>query len=120
VYWVLAIAAGSPQREVAYQFLRHAMTPEMDKLLTLEGAVGCRKSTWCDPDVNRVVPSYSRLVDLHAHARELPRLVEWPQVASVIDRMIVKLVTTQQPAKKIAVEADQELKEFWSPRPADY
>jgi multiple sugar transport system substrate-binding protein len=120
VYWVLAIAAGSPQREVAYQFLRHAMTPEMDKLLTLEGAVGCRKSTWCDPDVNRVVPFYSRLVDLHAQARELPRLVEWPQVASVIDRMIVKMIKTQEPATKIAVEAEQELREFWSPRPADY
>jgi len=110
VYWVLAIAAGSPHRDVAYQFLRHAMTPEMDKLLTLEGAVGCRTSTWRDPDVNRLVPFYSRLDDLHKHARELPRLVEWPQIASVIDRMIVKLLATREPAKEIAVQAQQELR----------
>jgi multiple sugar transport system substrate-binding protein len=86
------------------------MTPEMDKLLTLEGAVGCRTSTWRDPDVNRLVPFYSRLDDLHKHARELPRLVEWPQIASVIDRMIVKLLATREPAKEIAVQAQQELR----------
>jgi multiple sugar transport system substrate-binding protein len=118
VYWVLAIAAGSPHRQVAYRLLRHATTPEMDKLLTLEGAVGCRKSTWCDPDVNRTVPFYSRLNDLHARARELPRLVEWPEIASVIDRMILKVIGAQEPAKTIARESQQELKHLSSLRPA--
>jgi multiple sugar transport system substrate-binding protein len=118
VYWVLAIAAGSPQREVAYRFLRHAMTPEMDKLLTLEGAVGCRKSTWRDVDVNRIVPFYNRLNDLHAHARELPRLVEWPEIASVIDRMILKVIGTRESAKTVAKESQQELKHLSSLRPA--
>ncbi|MGB6197949.1 MAG: extracellular solute-binding protein [Candidatus Acidiferrales bacterium] len=117
VYWVLAIGAGSPHREAAYQFLRHAATAEMDKLLTLEGAVGCRKSTWRDPEVNRMVPFYKRLDDLHVHARELPRLAEWPEVASVIDRMIVKLIGTREPAKKIAGEAQRELNLASSSRP---
>jgi multiple sugar transport system substrate-binding protein len=109
VYWVLAISAGSPHREVAYQFLRHAMTPEMDKLLTLEGAVGCRKSTWRDPEVNRTIPFFNRLDDLHKHARELPRVVEWPEIASVIDRMVVKSIHTRESAKNIVAEAQREL-----------
>ncbi|MGB6430280.1 MAG: extracellular solute-binding protein [Candidatus Acidiferrales bacterium] len=117
VYWVLAIAAGSPHREAAYQFLRHAISPAMDKLLTLEGAVGCRKSTWGDADVNRMVPFYNRLDDLHAHARELPRLVEWPEIASVIDRMIVKATGTRDSAQKIAGEAQRELNHVSSPKP---
>jgi len=115
VYWVLAVAAGSPHADVAYQFLRYAATPEMDKLLTLEGGVGCRKSTWLDSDVNRLISFYSRLTELHEHARELPRITEWPQVASVIERMILKLNETHKPAKEIAREAQQELNQFSSP-----
>ena len=120
VYWVLAIAAGSPHRNIAYDFLRHAATPEMDKLLTLEGGVGCRKSTWCDPDVNRAIPFYGRLNDLHTYARELPRLVEWPQIASVIDQMILKLKGTREPVKDIAREAQQKLNHLSSQTRANH
>jgi multiple sugar transport system substrate-binding protein len=118
VYWVLAIAAGSPHRDIAYQFVRHAMTPEMDKLLTLEGAVGCRKSTWRDPDVNRAIPFFNRLDDLHKHARELPRIVEWPEIASVIDRMVAKSIDTREPAKTIVAEAQHELRNISPARSA--
>ena len=90
VYWVLSIGAGSPHKEVAWRFLRHCATPEMDKLLTLEGAIGCRKSTWRDADVNRVVPFYHRLESLHEGARELPRMANWAQLAAGIDRIVMK------------------------------
>jgi len=105
VYWVLAIAAGSPHREVAYQFLCHALTADMDKLLTLEGAVGCRKSTWNDSDVNRMVPFYNRLEGLHANARELPRLVQWPRIATIIDELVLSVIRTQEPIEKLTRNA---------------
>jgi multiple sugar transport system substrate-binding protein len=69
-------------------------------------------------DVNRIVPFYNRLNDLHAHARELPRLVEWPEIASVIDRMILKVIGTRESAKTVAKESQQELKHLSSLRPA--
>ena len=34
VYWMLSIAAGSPHQQQAWQFLRHNLTPAMDKLTT--------------------------------------------------------------------------------------
>src|SRR5207244_3896233 len=46
VYWLLSTASGSNHKELAWRFMRHCATVEMDKLLTLAGAVGCRLSTW--------------------------------------------------------------------------
>jgi multiple sugar transport system substrate-binding protein len=105
VYWLLVIAAGSPHCEVAYEFLRHAMTPEMDKLLTLEGVVGCRKSTWADAEVNRVIPFYHRLEGLHENARELPRMETWPRIASLIDEVTTRAMGSDAPVAQLLEEA---------------
>jgi multiple sugar transport system substrate-binding protein len=101
VYWLLVIAAGSPHADISYAFLRHCMSPEMDKLLTLEGGVGCRKSTWADPEVNQIIPFYHRLGELHENARELPAIEAWPQIASLIDEMIVLAIETETPIQQI-------------------
>ncbi len=58
VYWTLSIAAGSPHPHHAWQFLRHSLTPAMDKLTTTPGAIGCHKSTWHDPEVNAAFSSH--------------------------------------------------------------
>jgi len=52
VYWILSIAVGSPHGSVAWQFLRHTQTPAMDKLTSTYGAIGCRRSTWNDTELN--------------------------------------------------------------------
>jgi multiple sugar transport system substrate-binding protein len=105
IYWILSIASGSPHREIAYEFLRHCLTARMDKLLTLGGAIGCRKSTWNDSDVNRTVPFYNRLQSLHTNAREIPRLAEWPQIASSIDELMLKVIQTDKPIDQLTREA---------------
>lgn len=107
VYWFLSIAAGSPHRDIAYRFLRHCLSAKMDKLLTLDGATGCRKSTWNDPDVNGIIPFYNRLESLHANARELPRLVRWPKIAAVIDELVSALTQTDIPVPQLVREADK-------------
>jgi multiple sugar transport system substrate-binding protein len=107
VYWFLSIAAGSPHRDVAYRFLRHCLAAKMDKLLTLDGATGCRKSTWNDAEVNGVIPFYNRLESLHANARELPRLASWPKIASVIDGLVSALTQTNTPVPQLLREADK-------------
>ncbi len=109
IYWILSVGAGTPHREIAYRFLRHCLTAPMDKLLTMEGAIGCRKSTWNDPDVKRSVPFYSRLENLHANAREMPRLAEWPHVASVIDQLMLDAIQTDQPVDQLSREAQSRI-----------
>ncbi len=102
VYWVLAIGAGSPHAEIAYRFLRYCLSASIDKMLTLEGGIGCRKSTWHDGDVNRTIPFYYRLEALHQNARELPRLSNWSELASRIDELVIGTINSQTPVDELA------------------
>jgi multiple sugar transport system substrate-binding protein len=97
VYWILSVAAGSHHPEIAYRFLRHCASVRMDKLLTLEGGIGCRKSTWEDRDVNQVIPFYQKMSSLHQYARELPKRSDWNALAARIDRLVLDTINTQTP-----------------------
>lgn len=109
VYWMLSIASGAPHQQIAYQFLRWCMQPEMDKLTTMEGAIGCRRSTWMDAEVNSAIPFYQRMVTLHAHAREIPQIGEWPRIAHIIDRLVTGAIQTQRPISELLQEADKHI-----------
>ncbi len=105
-YWLLGIARGSKHQDTAYQFLKFCMSAEMDKLLTLAGATGCRRSTWNDAEVTGKIPVYSRLEELHARARELPRRADWPEIASRIDQVMIQTINTRKSIRNILLEAD--------------
>ena len=105
VFWLLCICAGSRNRDLAWEFLRHCATPAMDKLTTTEGAIGVRRSTWADPEVNRRVPFYHELDGLHAVARTLPRLIRLSDVAHAIDEMLGEALTTEHATADILARA---------------
>ncbi len=101
VYWILCVAVGSPHAAIAYRFLRFCAGAAMDKLLTLEGGIGCRKSTWADAEVNATIPFYHKMEGLHAVARELPRLSQWAQIATVIDGLVLAAINGEQPVAEL-------------------
>ena len=101
IYWVLAIPTGCPNADLAYRFIRHCASPAEDKNLTLGGGIGCRRSTWLDADVNQQIPFYRDMESLHAVARELPRLSNWPQVTEVIDELMLAVVNTDEPVASL-------------------
>jgi len=104
-YWLLAIGKGSPHRDFAYKFIKHCMSSAMDKLLTFEGAIGCRRSTWSDVEVQAIVPAYSRLEELHSMARELPRRSDWPKIAARIDGVMLEVMNSDEPIYSIIERA---------------
>lgn len=104
VYWLYTIGTGSKHQKLAYDFLRFATTPESDKLLTNEGGIGCRKSTWNDPEINETIPYYHKLELLHETALTLPQTPIWPKVAELIDKMILKALETDIPSEKLVEE----------------
>jgi multiple sugar transport system substrate-binding protein len=106
VYWILSIASGSPHRNAAWQFLCHTQTPAMDKLTTTSGAIGCRISTWHDEEVNAAIPFYHRIEQLHAHACEIPQRSDWPQIAAIIDALVIATVSTQTPIPDLLRQAE--------------
>ncbi|MFC5283552.1 extracellular solute-binding protein [Pedobacter alpinus] len=94
VYWLYTIASGSKNKNLAYQFLRFATTPEADKLLTKEGGIGCRISTWEDAEINETIPYYHKLAALHQNALTLPQITSWDKFAGLIDDMVLQALTT--------------------------
>jgi multiple sugar transport system substrate-binding protein len=105
VYWTLAIGSSSRHKDEAYAFLRHACSAEMDKLTTLEGAIGCRLSTWSDPEVNTAIPFYHRLADLTPGARTLPRSRHFPALAHVIDEMVQQAISGSETSGELTRQA---------------
>ncbi|WP_111706438.1 ABC transporter substrate-binding protein [Lutibacter citreus] len=108
-YWMYVIGTGSEHKKLAYEFIKFAVSEENDKLLTLEGAIGCRKSTWHDSDVNREVPYYHKLEELHKKTRSLPRKSNWSEIADVIDQLVLEVINTSKDIKTILDEAQLEI-----------
>ncbi|WP_207535174.1 extracellular solute-binding protein [Desertivirga arenae] len=111
VYWLYTIGSGSRNKKIAYDFIHFATNQENDKLLTLEGGIGCRLSTWNDPEINKVIPYYHKLEMLHKEARSLPQKSNWAQIAEVIDQAVLKALNTDIPSAEILRQAQEQITE---------
>jgi multiple sugar transport system substrate-binding protein len=114
VYWTLGISSRSLHTQEAYRFLSHLCQPSMDRITSLEGGVGCRKSTWRDPELNHQVPFYSQLERLHTMARTLPRTSTYPQLAAMIDAMMVDALTGAESTESLLQRAQARVETLWS------
>lgn len=93
VYWVMAIAAGSPNPTLAWEFLRHLGTPESDRVTAVEGSIGCRRSTWEDPGIRHDFGCFALLDELHDGAQTMPAIPEYPQINEVLNRAVDAVYT---------------------------
>lgn len=112
VYWLYTIAKGSKNKSVAYDFLRFALAEEQDKQLTLEGGIGCRISTWKDEEINKIIPYYHKLEQLHEVANMLPQKQNWAAIAVIIDQMVLQAINTNTPSEKLIQLAQIQIKEI--------
>jgi len=105
VYWFLSVASGSANKELAYRFIRHCLRADMDKLLTLRGATGCRLSTWADPEVNRAIPFFKDLSHLHQTARSFPVDRRFHQLTHIIEAAVLRAIRTEDSTQTILDQA---------------
>lgn len=112
VYWLYAIAQGSRHKAEAYDFIRFAVSKANDKLLTMEGGVGCRYSTWHDAAINQSIPFYGKLARLHQNARTLPRLASWTEIARVIDETVTAAVQSDEGSASLLAAAQEKIN-YW-------
>jgi multiple sugar transport system substrate-binding protein len=102
VYWLYTIGSGSRHKQTAYNFIRFAISPRSDKLLTLEGGIGCRISTWKDGAINAIIPYYQ-------NARTLPQKNNWAQIARIIDGAVLGAINTDTAIDQLLLEAQQKI-----------
>lgn len=109
VYWLYTIGSGSQHKKIAYDFIRFAVNEENDKLLTLEGGIGCRISTWKDAAVNEIIPYYHKLEQLHECAQTLPQKSNWAEIAAVIDDMVLSALNSVESTVAILKAAQDKI-----------
>jgi len=109
VYWLYTIGSGSRHKDIAYDFLCYAVNEANDKLLTMEGGIGCRISTWKDKEVNEVIPYYYKLQQLHDVAKSLPQRQDWPQIAKIIDEVVLSAINTDISAEQLLLEGQHKI-----------
>ncbi|MEN2398957.1 extracellular solute-binding protein [Flavobacterium sp. MC2016-06] len=112
VYWLYTIGSGSKHKKLAYDFLRFATSAKSDKLLTTEGGIGCRKSTWKDEEINTLIPFYHKLEMLHENALTLPQTPIWPKVTELIDHMVLRAIETNIPSKTLLEETQNNIEKL--------
>ncbi|MEO3751128.1 extracellular solute-binding protein [Streptomyces sp. B6B3] len=107
VYWVMTLPRQARDPDLGWEFLRHLATPGMDRVTALEGGIGCRLSTWRDPEVRRRYPCYDLIEEVNATARLMPALPEYPDVNDVLSDAIDSVHTgAASPAEALARAAE--------------
>jgi multiple sugar transport system substrate-binding protein len=100
---------GSRQKELAWQFLRFVSSPERDLGITRHGTVGCRLSTWRNPELQSRIPVYREVESISLSARQLPAGPHMASFAAVIDEVITCALTTDEPSAVILESAQREI-----------
>jgi multiple sugar transport system substrate-binding protein len=109
VFWAMAMGVGSKQKELAWEFLRFAATPERDLGITKHGAVGTRLSTWRSPALQARIPAYREIEAISLGARQLPRGPHMAEFASIIDGVMTRALITDVATAAILEEAQREI-----------
>jgi multiple sugar transport system substrate-binding protein len=112
VFWMLAMAAGSRHKALVWRFMRHCASAPMDRLTTLEGAIGTRISTWHDAEVNARIPFFHQLEALHGDARELPRHARLADISHVIDAMLARAIESDEAVDDLLMQAQAKIEEI--------
>ena len=103
------MAKGSRQKELAWQFLRFVASPERDLGITRHGTVGCRLSTWRNPELQGRISVYREIEAISLGARQLPTGPLMASFATVIDGMITRALTTDEPSAVILESVQREI-----------
>lgn len=105
VLYGLTVPRSSENGDLAYEFIRHAATSEMDKVTTLEGASGTRLSTWRDPEVLRTNTFYSMIEEINTSGVNfLPRIPEFTELNEVLNDMVRSAVVDRDRSPEEAIE----------------
>jgi multiple sugar transport system substrate-binding protein len=109
VFWALAMGRGSRQKELAWQFLRFVASPERDLGITRHGTVGCRLSTWRNAELQARIPVYREVEAISLSARQLPTGPDMASFAAIVDDVITRALTTDEPSAAILESAQREI-----------
>ncbi|MFB6120829.1 MAG: sugar ABC transporter substrate-binding protein [Halobacteriaceae archaeon] len=99
------IPASAPNPDLAYEFIRHLGSPEMDKVTTTAGGSGTRLSTWRDPDVVADQSFYPMVEEINTGpVNTMPKIPQFTAFNDVLNEAVERVVVEQSatPAEALA------------------
>lgn len=105
VFWALGMAAGSREKELAWEFLRFVASAERDLGMTRHGTVGTRLSTWRNPALQARIPAYKEIESISLGARQLPAGPQMAAFAAIIDQIVTRALGSNEGTAVILEEA---------------
>lgn len=118
-FWATVLTSTCSDPDLAWSYVRHAASPEMDLATTLRGACGARRGTWSHPDVVADHPEYALFDAAHAHSRPLPRVPELPAIVDVLNDLVEAVVWLGRDAATELSRAQHELERVLARRVAE-
>lgn len=109
IFWTLCMLSSSVHKGAAYRFIKHVMSPYMDKVTSMCGANGVRLSTWRDPEVLAKFPYYSLLEQVHRNTRTLPPIPEYPAINESLNRAIERVTHKRETPQASLAIAEREV-----------
>lgn len=110
IYWVLAIPAGSRNKDAAYAFIKHAAGAAMDKVTAMEGGSGTRLSTWGDPKVQARFPYYGIIEEVHQNVKSPPPIPESTPIIEILNEMVDDAVKQRKTVPQALDEAAEKVR----------
>jgi len=104
------IPSAAPHPDLAYEFLRHLATPEMDKVTTVEGGSGTRTSTWTDPEIVGDQSFYSMVTEINTGpVNTMPKLPQFTAFNDALNEAVKRVVVERsaEPAEALADAAEE-------------
>jgi multiple sugar transport system substrate-binding protein len=90
--WLLAIPITAPHKEVAFDFMVWATSPEVMKEMARLGTPPTRKSVFEDPELVKELWWLSTTEQALENSRPRPRLPEWSKVEQVMAEVILRAI----------------------------
>jgi len=112
VYWFFAISESSKNKAETYKLIKWLSNIENDKEASQMGTVGCRLSTYNDPEILKQFPFYKNIeASLASAVKTTPQIPQYAQVDDIIGVACSKVIANEMSAKEALDDAAKRVEE---------
>ena len=108
--WGWAIPHNAPNKEAAWQFLAWVESFKVAKARALDGGCPTRADIFSDPDLLAKFPHYNTVLDVMAHSKMFPQLVEANQLIEILGRELSEAVSGNKTSQAALDTVAEEMK----------
>jgi multiple sugar transport system substrate-binding protein len=112
IYWFFGLSNYSKHKAETYKLMKWLSSRENDKQASQMGTIGCRLSTYNDPEILAQFPFYKNIeAALTSAVKTTPQIAEYAQVDDIIGVACSKVIAGEMGAKQALDQAAKDVEE---------